>query len=109
MQEATDFVLEKTEDISKHITKEHHKILERFMAFKDRTDARLKHADSMEIEMCELEKLRAVEAPTKEALYALDDTNPLSLYDCLIPELHAYRPLRRPITDELAMTNYAAR
>ena len=50
-----------------------------------------------------------MEASTKEALYALDETNPLSLYDCLIPEITAYRPLRRPISDELTRTNFLAR
>ena len=44
--------------------------------------------------MKELTQLGAIEAPCKEAMYALDETNPLSLYDCLIPELEAYRPMR---------------
>ena len=100
MEEASNFVSNQTDAISKHITKEHHRIVERFMAFKDRTDERLEHADRIEKEMCKLEKIRAIEAPTKEALYALDETNPLSLYDCLIPEITAYRPLRRPMSDE---------
>ena len=109
MEEASNFMSNQTDAISKHITKEHHRILERFMAFKDRTDERLQHADKLELEICELEKIRAIEAPTKEALYALDETNPLSLYDCLIPELTAYRPLRRPMSDEQTRANFAAR
>lgn len=38
----------------------------------------------------------SLENSTKEAMYALDATNPLSLYDCLIPELEAYRPMKLP-------------
>ena len=38
----------------------------------------------------------ALENSTKEAMYALDATNPLSLYDCLVPELEAHRPLKLP-------------
>jgi len=38
----------------------------------------------------------SLENSSKEAMYALDATNPLSLYDCLIPELEAYRPLKLP-------------
>lgn len=40
-EEASNFVAIQTDAISKHITKEHHKIIERFMAFKERTDDRL--------------------------------------------------------------------
>ena len=38
----------------------------------------------------------SLENSTKEAMYALDATNPLSLYDCLIPEIEAYRPMKLP-------------
>ena len=43
--------------------------------------------------------LQAIESSSKEAMYALDETNPLSLYDCLVPEITAFRPLGRIITD----------
>ncbi len=46
--------------------------------------------------------LEALQMQTKEAMYALDATNPLSFYDCLIPELEAYRPKRiKPDLDKL--------
>ena len=38
--------------------------------------------------------LEACQSGAKEAMYALDVTNPLSFFDCLIPELEAYRPKR---------------
>ena len=40
----------------------------------------------------------ANEAPVKEALYALDEKNPLSLYDCLVPEITAHQRIRMPAT-----------
>ena len=35
-----------------------------------------------------------LESSSKEAMYAMDDTNPLRLFDCLIPEITAYRPMK---------------
>lgn len=55
-----------------------------------------------------LESRYALESPTKEAMYALDATNPLSLFDCLIPEITAYRPLRLPLTEKQFRVNYEA-
>jgi len=57
--------------------------------------------------MVEMSLQKAQEAPFKEAIYAIDQTNPLGLYDCLIPEIAAYRPLRLDkMTYELSTTNY---
>ena len=55
MAEALEFVKSQTETLSKHLTKEHHKLIERFMAFKDRTDDRLKEVDKIEKNMQEME------------------------------------------------------
>ena len=41
-------------------------------------------------------------------MYAMDATNPLRLYDCLIPEITAYRP-HRILYDEMAQNNYVAK
>ena len=48
----------------------------------------------MERALYELTLKEAIEEPTKEAMYAVDSTNPLQLYDCLVPEITAFRPLR---------------
>ena len=50
----------------------------------------------------------AMESPTKEAIYALDRANPLKLFDCLVPEIEAYRQLGPAITDRNFRTNYEA-
>ena len=48
MAEALDFVKSHTENISKHLTKEHQKLIDRFIAFKVRTEERLSDADQLE-------------------------------------------------------------
>lgn len=63
----------------------------------------------MEKTMKELQLREAIEAPAKEAMYALDDANPLRLYDCLVPEIEAYRPLARTTSDEVALENNIAK
>ena len=42
----------------------------------------------------ELTMKEATEYSSKEAMYAMNNRNPLKLYDCLIPEITAYRPMR---------------
>ena len=57
-------------------------------------------ADRFEKKYFDVQMLQAIESPAKEAMYALDETNPLSLYDCLVPEITAFRPLGRIQTDQ---------
>ena len=62
----------------------------------------------MEKSIVEMTQIAAIEAPTKEAIYALDDTSPLYLFDCLKPEIHAYRPLKLPLSNYKKRLNYEA-
>lgn len=41
MEEAREWIKEKSIEIEKHITKEHHKLIELFLAYRKRTDGRL--------------------------------------------------------------------
>ena len=82
--------------------------MERFIAFKSRTKERVDKNDEMEQAIIEMTMKEALEEPAKEAMYALDSTNPLRLYDCLVPEITTYRPLRI-LTDELYDKNYIAK
>ena len=50
----------------------------------------------------------SIEFTAKEAMYAMDSTNPLQLYDCLAPEITAFRPLRI-LTEEQGERNNIAR
>ena len=108
IKEALDFIKYQSVSIQKHLTSEHHKLVEKFQAFKDRTDHRLKRADNIEKLVSDLELRYALESATKEAMYAMDATNPLRLFDCLIPELTAYRPLKLPLNQDTYVQNYIA-
>ena len=39
----------------------------------------------------------------------MEESNPLSLYDCLVPEIDAYRPLRLPLNKECKEENFVAK
>ena len=108
IKEALDFIKYQSGSIQKHLTTEHHKLVEKFQAFKDRTDHRLKRAEIIEKLVSDLELRYSLESATKEAMYAMDATNPLRLFDCLIPELTAYRPLRLPLDESMYAQNYIA-
>ena len=66
----------------------------RFLDYKDRTSEHLMCSYDVEDRLHALEYRNSIEAPVKEAMFALEITNPLGLYDCLIPEINAYRPLK---------------
>ena len=42
-------------------------------------------------------------------MYAMEEQNPLSLYNCLVPEIDAYRPLRPPLNKEIKEANLVAK
>ena len=51
----------------------------------------------------------AIESSTKEAIFALDRQTPLKLFDCLVPEIEAFRQLGQPITEQKFRANYEAK
>ena len=79
------------------------------MAFKERTKDQLDEGVAMQKSQFEAQIRLAIESPAKEAMYALDDTNPLRLYDCLVPEMEVHRQLGRVVTDERAQANHIAK
>ena len=59
--------------------------------------------------MQELIYRKAIEQPVHEGQYALDEENPLKLYNCLVPEISAYRHLKlERMNDENRKLNYYA-
>jgi len=51
----------------------------------------------------------AVESSSKEAIYALDlNQGPFKIFNCLIPEIEAHRPLGAGLTDKGLRQNYDA-
>ena len=57
------------------------------MAYKERTEERLAKTDELEKTLADMTLLQSIEGATKEAIYALDDTTPFRIFDCLVPEL----------------------
>lgn len=55
------------------------------------------------------EKRISIESATKEAYYAMEHKHSLDFYDCLVPEIEAYRPLRLPVTKQKRYDNNVAR
>jgi len=105
--EALLFVRENGEIISKTITKQHHKIVKAFEDYKEITFNRIKYSYKLEDKLRNLDSRIMVEAPVKEALYALDETNPLSFYNNLVPELTAFREIKMSeISKEKKQQNY---
>ena len=51
-----------------------------------------------------------LEAGVKEAMYALDETNPLRFYNCLTPEITAFRKIRpADMSKKMREKNYVAK
>ena len=61
LQEAKDFIKNKSVEIQKHLTKEHHKLIDRFIAFKARTQNRLDEVDRLELTVQELTMKEALD------------------------------------------------
>ena len=66
----------------------------RVIQFKERTFSKILRYEEMAQTIKELTMKEATESSSKEAMYAMNDRNPLQLYDCLIPEITAYRPMK---------------
>lgn len=101
MQEAREFIKVQTDKIQRHLTKEHHKLVDRFLDYKNRTKARLEKLADREAALSEYMMREAMESSTKEAIYALDNgSGPLKLYNCLVPEIEAHRKLGSAVTEK---------
>lgn len=76
------------------LTKSHHKIITSFMDFKERNDEMIKEREVIKQKWQYVERALALKSPVMEAEFAFDDCSALSLYDCLIPKIKAYRKLQ---------------
>ena len=91
-QDSIQFIKDKSAALEKYLTLEHRKIIDNFKFIKEHTREAMQRLQYLEIERIEYQKRQAIEQGAKEGLYALDMYTPLRLYDCLLPELDAYRP-----------------
>ena len=79
--EALDFIRQQSEVIAKDLTREHRKFVASFNYMKESTEESLKRLAMLEKERIEDRKRAAIDSSTMEAMYAIEFTNPLSLYD----------------------------
>ena len=91
------------------LSKEHKKLVERFQDYKKRTQGKVDLLEEMREKTKEFTIQQAIEAPVKEALYALDSKNPLSRFQQIVPELDAHRGLKLPIKPDLREANNLAK
>ena len=89
--QACEFIREKTQEVTKLLTRQHHSFLNQFLAFKDRTDSKLAWADRMVTDVSHLETMIAMKTPVMEAEHILEEKNKFKFYDCLIPMLKEHR------------------
>ena len=106
-EEARDFLRTKAKEIERHMTDEHYKLVQRLIDIKERTFSQIAKNEELEKTVKSLTMNMAIEQAQKEAIYAMDDTNPLRLYNCLIPEITAYRPMKI-LTDQQKANNFKA-
>ena len=88
---ACQFLKEQTAHVTQIVTKQHHFLLQQFLHYKDRSDDQIKKFEELKRVVGMLELAVAQKTPVMEAEYAIDDTNKLSLFDCLIPKLKENR------------------
>lgn len=72
MDEALNFIKKQSVAISKHLTKEHRKLIDGYRVIKESTTAKLARLDILEKLNDEADRRWAIESATKEANYALD-------------------------------------
>ena len=75
------------EETAKMLSREHHAIIQQFVSFKERTEARLEQTDHLEKKFYAAEKAYAQQAPCFEASFAMHHASALRLYNCLVPKV----------------------
>ena len=103
MKEASVFITSKLEDVARVLTSEHHRIIEQFIFYKNKTQRQLDMSDMLQKKYREAVKAQCLQSPCFEASFATDNRSALKLYDCLVPKVkeHALRCDRcRKIRDE---------
>ena len=105
-REARKFVAELNTALCEQMTVNHHKILEQFVDFKDRTIRRIEYNDHLKDVTMQLEKRLALQSPAFEGEYAIDERTTLSLYDSLIPKLKEHRRFKIKADDAFSINDF---
>ena len=85
--EAVEFVKAQASVLTRLLSKEHYKMIEQFLIFKNDTQLRLDQADIFEDRLADASLLYAQKAPAMEAAYALQQNSALKMYDCLVAKI----------------------
>ena len=80
-----EWLREKCKKVSAMYTRNHHKIINQFIDFKNRTLEDIKTMEEYAEKAWKAEACFALWNPVYEAEYAILDSNPLKLYDCIVP------------------------
>lgn len=94
MDEACKFVEEKGEIVTRLLTRQHRKIVQQFIEFKERSARELKEARKMQDHVVYLETMCALKSPCMQAEHVIDDATELTLYNCLVPKLREHRKFK---------------
>lgn len=92
--------------MTKLLTKQHHKLIQQFIDFKNRSEAKLKKADKLISHLGYLEQCFALKTPVMEAEYALDERTSLGLYDCLVPMLKEHRRFKINFEEKFSVNDF---
>ena len=76
---------EKLKEVSKMLTRNHTGLVRQLIAFKSRTNKRVKDIEQYQNRMKEAEQTSAQISTILETEYGLETKSPLQLYDCLVP------------------------
>ena len=86
-QESVKFLKEKTDQVVKALSVEHHRLIQQFFDFKRDTQERLDKTDFYEKKFFDATYAFALKAPCYEASFAMNAKSALKLYDCMVPEI----------------------
>ena len=87
LRQAVDFVQREADSITTLLTKNHNQLHKKFLEMKERFVPKINERGQLLENWKITEILLAQKSPVFEAEYALDERTPLSLYDCLVPNL----------------------
>lgn len=77
------YIKKHTEDITKILTAEHHDLITKLRKWIEISEMYMEKCAEFQKRTLTAEMYSALTNPVLEAEYALDDNNPLSLYDCV--------------------------
>ena len=103
---ACEFIREQTAAVTKLLTRQHHQLVDQFLAFKERTEHKLAWADSLQVDMAKLEVMIALKTPCMEAEHVLDDRNAFNFFDCLIPKIKEHRRFKLLPDSEFSLADF---